>query len=584
MAAISHLQCTVCGKTYGANDLTYTCPDCGEVGTLDILFDYDALRQHVDRDALENNRDYSMWRFRNLLPIQPASSVPPLRVGFTPLNRTPILGASLGLEHVWIKDDGQNPTASFKDRASAMVVAHAMEANIQTVTTASTGNAAAALSGIAASVAMDNIIFVPASAPQAKIAQLLVYGSVVLLIEDTYDAAFDLCLEISQEQGWYCRNTGINPYTTEGKKTAAYEIAEQLNWNAPDVVVVSVGDGSIIGGLHKGFFDLYELGWIERIPRLVGVQSIGSSPLVMAWKNNIAAQDMRPVTVNSIADSIVASLPRDRAKALRAVRQTGGGMVAVSDEEILAAIPQMASLSGVFAEPAAAAALAGTQRALTSGLINIGERVVIVSTGNGLKDITRAQESVRSGLCVQPDLDAIRRALNLEKQSAPPHKANQRFGELKVRGNSCDMYRYSIKTRNRLCPPRHGNCSGLDVQQAIDATHLRYGGDVQDNQVKIDPGAKTTGSLVADFDRGFAIRDGLLKRRQWWTHKTRYCKPRFLNRSESKGWLALSLMSKVHNIETWVKRLRKFVPVIRLAVTAHPDKANFQCRLTDAAD
>ncbi|GAB4526503.1 MAG: threonine synthase [Anaerolineae bacterium] len=414
MAEITVFQCTVCHQTFDPAEIVYTCPTCGEVGTLDALFDYEKLKAQLDRDALMARQEASIWRYRALLPLQPDSPVPPLRVGMTPLYDAPRLADTLGVRQAWVKDDGQNPTASYKDRASAMVVAHAMEVGYPIITTASTGNAAAALAGIGASVGLRTLIFVPAAAPAAKIAQLRVYGAEVLLIEDTYDVAFDLCLQISQEQGWYCRNTGINPYTTEGKKTASYEIAEQLGWNIPDVVVVSVGDGSIIGGLHKGFSDLHHLGWIERIPRLIGVQSSGSSPLVQAWEANVPANEMRPVPAQSLADSIVAGLPRDRVKALRAVRETNGAYIAVDDSEILAAIPQFARLTGVFAEPAAAASLAGAKRAVETGHIHPEESVVIVSTGNGLKDVLRAQQAISSGTRVAPTLAAVKNALQLD--------------------------------------------------------------------------------------------------------------------------------------------------------------------------
>ncbi len=414
MAIIVELRCTVCNRSYQPDEVQYFCPNCGQVGTLDVLYDYPALRAQLDRDALRNNSEHSMWRYRTLLPVAPDAVVPPLRVGYTPLYDSPRLTDNLGVRRAWVKDDGQNPTASLKDRASAMVVARALEKQIRTVSTASTGNAAAALAGVGASVQtlpINIIIFVPATAPEAKIAQLLVYGATVLLVDDTYDVAFDLCFEMSQGEGWYCRNTGINPFTTEGKKTVAYEIAEQLNWDEPDVVMVSVGDGSIIGGLHKGFWDLHQLGWTQRIPRLVGVQAMGSSPLVSAWERGLSAREMQPIEAHTIADSISAGLPRDRAKALRAVRETNGAFLGVSDEEIAQAIPQLARLTGVFAEPAASAVYAGAQRAVQSGIIHSDERVVLLVTGNGLKDVKRAQTSVSGGLRVKPDLDSIRQAL-----------------------------------------------------------------------------------------------------------------------------------------------------------------------------
>ncbi|MEO8606664.1 MAG: threonine synthase [Chloroflexota bacterium] len=413
MAEILELKCPVCGRSYAPDEVQYTCPICGEVGTLEVLYDYDALKAQLDRDGLRTN-EQSMWRYKNLLPIGTESTVPPLKVGGTPLYDATRIAAELGLKKVWVKDDGQNPTGSFKDRASALIVARAMEAGITTVSTASTGNAAAALAGVGASVGMNTIIFVPATAPEAKIAQLLVYGSTVLLVEATYDVAFDLCYQMCLSEGWYCRNTGMNPYTAEGKKTVSYEIAEQLGWEVPDVVVVSVGDGNIIAGVYKGFYDLLQLGWIERIPRLIGVQAEGSAALYHAWKDGISAQEMQPIDAQTVADSISAGLPRDRAKALRAVKQTQGAFVTVSDESILAAIPRLARLTGVFAEPAAAAVFAGIEVAVQSRLINTNESVALLITGNGLKDIKRAQQSVAQGLRVQPTIDSVRQALHLE--------------------------------------------------------------------------------------------------------------------------------------------------------------------------
>lgn len=411
MAPILQLQCAVCGQVFQPDAVQYTCPHCGPAGTLDVLYDYAALRASIPRDDIAASRESSMWRYRPLLPLGEDATVPPLQVGWTPLYDAPRLAAELGVRQAWAKDDGKNPTGSLKDRASAMIVARAMQDGVQTVSTASTGNAAAALAGVAASVGMKTVIFVPATAPEAKIAQLLVYGATVVLIEDTYDVAFDLCTEMCELEGWYCRNTGMNPFTIEGKKTVAFEIAEQLGWQVPDVVFVSVGDGNIIGGVHKGFVDLYRLGWIERIPRLIGVQAEGSSPLVHAWEQGIAGEDMQPVETDTIADSIAAGLPRDRVKALRAVRETNGAFFAVSDEAILASIPRVARLTGVFAEPSAAAVYAGARRAVELGVVSPDESIALLLTGNGLKDVRRAQQSVGQAVRVPPSVMAIRQAL-----------------------------------------------------------------------------------------------------------------------------------------------------------------------------
>ncbi len=412
MAEIKELRCVVGGCVYSIDDATYTCPRHGELGTLDILYDYETLRSRLDRDQLAAARLTNCWRYQPLLPVAAESRAPPVNVGWTPLYDAPRIAQALGLRRVWVKDDGANPTGSLKDRASALVLARALEQGINTVSAASTGNAAAALAGLGASLPeIDIIIFVPQTAPEAKIAQLLVYGAQVLLVEGTYDDAFDLCMEMCAAEGWYSRNTGINPFTTEGKKTAALEIAEQLQWNAPDVVAVSVGDGSIISGLHKGFADLHRLGWIDKIPRLLGVQASGSAVLARAWEKGLPAAAIRRTPADTIADSIASELPRDRAKALRAVRETEGAFVTVSDDEIIAAIPRLARLAAVFAEPAAAAAMAGAKRAAQAGLIDPEESLCLLITGNGLKDISRARQSVAQGIRVPPNIDAVRRAL-----------------------------------------------------------------------------------------------------------------------------------------------------------------------------
>ena len=341
--------------------------------------------------------------------MAPDAPAPPLDVGWTPLYAAPRLARDLGLRRAWLKDDGANPTGSLKDRASSLVLTKAMELGFDTVAAASTGNAAAALAGLGATVPeIDIVIFVPRDAPEAKIAQLLIYGAEVLLVDGSYDQAFDLCTELCRSENWYSRNTGVNPFTTEGKKTAALEIAEQLGWQAPDVAIVGVGDGSIISGLHKGFADLLRLGWIENMPRLIGVQAEGSAALAQAWREGVKPQDMKPAPAETIADSIASGLPRDRAKALRAVRETGGAFVAVADREILAAIPRLAQLTGVFAEPAAAAAYAGAKRARGDGLLDADESVVLLITGNGLKDVPRARQAVGAGTRVPADASAAR--------------------------------------------------------------------------------------------------------------------------------------------------------------------------------
>jgi threonine synthase len=411
----------------------YVCPKHGDSGNLDVVLDYTAIRYNpaASPAAISASRDFSIWRYLPLLPVRdsgfgefrgsnPSNSPNPLSsVGWTPMYRADKLAAELGLRTVFVKDDGRNPTASFKDRASAVVVARALETGVTTVAAASTGNAGAALAGMAASVGLPAVILAPKTAPQGKVAQLLMFGAKVLLVNGNYDAAFDLTLAASREFGWYCRNTGYNPFTIEGKKTAAYEICEQFtitnnqlpitNWLAPDRIFVSVGDGNIISGIHKGLKDLLALGWIDRVPKLMGVQAEGSAACANAWKTN--TETITPVQANTLADSISVDLPRDGVRAVRAVRETGGAFVVVSDDEILAAMRDLGQKAAVFAEPAGATAYAGLAKAAREGLVSADESIVVMNTGNGLKDVKAALQAAGQATVVEPTLEAVKQVM-----------------------------------------------------------------------------------------------------------------------------------------------------------------------------
>ena len=394
MENVRYLQCLICGKQYRPDMVDYICPEHGDEGILDVQYDYDFIGRQISKEALLGSTNLSIWRYLPLLPIHPGATIPPLSVGWTPLYPSRRLARDLGLNALWIKDDGRQPTASFKDRASAIALVKAREKGAEIITTASTGNAAAALSGLCASMQQANVIFVPETAPQAKIAQLLVFGSRVFLVKGTYTEAFELCLKATRTYGWYNRNTGFNPYMTEGKKTAAYEICEQLDWKAPDRIFVSVGDGCIIGSLHKGLKDLLALEWIDKMPKLMGVQAAGSNYMYTAWKNKEDIITKPPINAQTVADSINVGLPRDRIKALAAVNETGGAFVCVEDDDILDAIPELARSTGVFAEPAGAAAYAGLVKAVEQQLVSGDESIVILNTGNGLKDVAGAMQAV----------------------------------------------------------------------------------------------------------------------------------------------------------------------------------------------
>jgi threonine synthase len=399
-------KCSLCGQEYDLSQVEYVCPKHGDMGNLDVVYDFKKAAKKFTKRKLAENTDYSIWRYRALLPIEENSPVIPLQIGWTPLYRSQRLNEGLKMPHLYIKDDGRNPTASFKDRASSVAVVKARELKREVITTASTGNAGAALAGMAASVGQPAVIFAPETAPEAKIAQLLMFGAEVLLVKGNYDQAFDLCLQASREFGWYCRNTGYNPFTAEGKKTAALEICEQLNWKAPDRIFVSVGDGNIISGIHKGLKDLHALGMIDKVPKLMGIQAAGSAACANAWRHH--TEKITPVSAHTLADSISVDLPRDGVRAVRAVTHTGGAYVIVSDGEILDAMRGLARQAAVFSEPAGATAYAGLLKALKNKLVERDETVIVLITGNGLKDVKSAIQAAGQATRIEPTLDAVK--------------------------------------------------------------------------------------------------------------------------------------------------------------------------------
>jgi threonine synthase len=401
-----YLQCVECAKKHRRDEAAYTCPGCG--GNLKVLYDYDEIRLRFNRETLAASRDFSMWRYRALLPVEPASFAPPLAVGWTPLYDCARLAATFGLRQLWLKDEGRNPTASLKDRPSALAVVKALETGARVVTTASSGNAGSALAGMCASVGLRAVVFVPADTPPAKLVQMQVYGATVLTVEGSYDEAYDLCLAAGRRFGWYQRSTGYNPYMAEGKKTAALEVVEQMSWAVPDKVFVSVGDGCIIGGLWKGFDELHRLGFVDKRPQMFGVQAETAAVVVDALQSGKVEPQAGAATV---ADSICVGQPRDATNALRAMRESGGDGIKVSDEEIIVSVGRLARATGVFAEPAAAAAFAGFVKLCESGLVKSDERVLVMLTGNGLKSVEPLRRALGEPLRVKPDLDEVARRL-----------------------------------------------------------------------------------------------------------------------------------------------------------------------------
>jgi threonine synthase len=396
--AISDLQCVLCGRRYQPADVAYTCPLCGSQGVLAVHFDYQRVAAHLQASTLAANRDPTIWRYRALLPLpEGQDSAPPLDIGGTPLYPVTRLRTHLGLSHLWLKDDSRNPSGSLKDRATVIAI---MRAAGRTVACASTGNAASSLATQAASVGLPCIIFVPEHAPRAKVVQLLMCGATVFAVQGSYDQAFDLCIAACERFGWYNRNTGYNPYLVEGKKTVGLEIAEQLHWEPPDTVLVPTGDGCIISGVYRAFEDLEQLGLLTRIPRLIAVQSTNSPALVRALESDGV---VRACEATTIADGICVEFPRNGAMAVRCIRASRGCGVLVSDQEILAAAKALATLTGVFAEPSAAASYAGLLRLLDEGRLARDERVVLLVTGSGLKSVEAAATVAGHVVPIAPD-------------------------------------------------------------------------------------------------------------------------------------------------------------------------------------
>lgn len=409
MMTINHLTCSICGRTYAPDSVQYCCPADG--GNLTVHLAFEEQPELVDRDSILGSPDRSIWRYAPLLPVaDPGFAGTPLhRVGGTPVYELPGIRRSLGMPKLWVKDESPNPSASFKDRASAIVIAAAISRGEKLTVAASTGNAGAAMACMAAATGQKCLILAPRTAPPAKVAQLLSFGAQVVLVDGSYDDAFELSLQATEAFGWYNRNTGFNYLTAEGKKTAAFEIWEFfLDRNEAKVedlnIFIPVGDGNILTGIWKGFKDLLALGWIERLPRLFGVQAEGSAAIANAYAQGAAV--IEAVRSTTLADSISVDLPRDGLRALQAVRESGGEYITVSDAEILAAIPSLGS-AGIFAEPAAAAAFAGLRKALQSGY-NPAQPSLVMVTGSGLKDVRAATQAVSQAPTIAPTLAALK--------------------------------------------------------------------------------------------------------------------------------------------------------------------------------
>ena len=413
MSLVTELTCVQCGRRVSAGQ-AMTCPHCGpDEGILDVHYDLERAAEMLTRQSLRQ-RTRSHWRYHELLPLDDAFCPTEGSIGWTPLIEAPRLAAALGIARLRIKDDGRNPSGSFKDRASAVGVAHARQSGHTQIACASTGNAAVSLAHCAAAVGLRANIFVSQRVPEGKLAQLLAYGARVFKIEGTYTDAYDLCMRACERFGWYNRNCAVNPYLVEGKKTGGLEVAEQCADDPPDWVVCSVGDGCSIAGVHKGLVQMKEVGVIAWRTRMLGVQAAGVAPIARAMETG---QLDRSGGGDTYADSINVPVPRNWRKAVNAVRDSGGAFVTATDEEIMQAVRDTGRLTGIFAEPAAAAAVAGVAVARRAGILGADASVVAMNTGNGLKDVQGALRAVGAPHEIPPDFDRVLQIV--ESESSP---------------------------------------------------------------------------------------------------------------------------------------------------------------------
>lgn len=419
MSGSTHMigyRCIACAAKQAADFSGFRCPGCG--ANLDIEYDYTAVSRELADGFPEGRRD--LFRYRALLPVAEPQPAFPLRIGGTPLYRAERLGRLAGIERLYLKDDSANPSASLKDRAGAVALCRALEAGATTVAAASTGNAGSSMACLAAALGLEAVVFVPENAPRAKLVQLLSYGARVFAVQGNYDDAYDLCLDACTEFGWFNRSTGYNPFTREGKKTVAFEVWEDLECEVPDRVVVPTGDGNIISGVWKGWSDLKRAGLADRLPKIDCAQSEASDAVcrtVHRLRNSDGTQTdwsqmhLDEVRAATLADSIAVDRPRDGVAAVRAVLESGGEAVTVSDDAIFSAAAEMARYSGVFPEPAAATPWAALKQMAGDGRVQAHERVVCLVTGSGLKDVAGAAKSVAGPIPVKPSLEAVRQAL-----------------------------------------------------------------------------------------------------------------------------------------------------------------------------
>ena len=412
MVHVNGLRCRECGREYSADPI-YTCEWC--FGPLEVAYDYDAIRAATSREKIAAG-PATLWRYADLLPVAGAAAVD-LGTGFTPLVRADRLGAELGLNDVWVKNDTRNPTNSFKDRVVSIALSKALEFGFKVAACASTGNLANSVAAHAAHAGLRSYVFIPSNLEQGKVVTTSVYGGNVIAITGNYDDVNRLCAELAGVYQWAFVNVNMRPYYAEGSKTLAFETAEQLGWQVPDHIVVPAASGSLLTKIYKGFEELHKVGLLDAEPnvRVSGAQALGCSPIARAWLDN--SDTIRPVKPDTIAKSLAIGNPADGYFALDVVRTTEGGFAAVTDGEIVEGMELLARTEGIFAETAGGVTVATLKQLAADGVIRPDERVVVYITGHGLKTLEAVAPTTGPSATMAPTLDAFHEAFDLDQET-----------------------------------------------------------------------------------------------------------------------------------------------------------------------
>jgi len=413
---VSGMVCVRCGRTFGRLKRALWCPGCGMEGILDLQYDYDTIGKVLTPARFGQTAARTQWRYLPLLPVRGLTRVPPLEVGWTPLYDARDLAQTVGMDRIWLKDESKNPTGSIEDRATAVAVTCALEDNYAMLTCGSTGNAALSSAALTAAAGLRATLFVSREVSDGYVAQLLLFGPEVFVVEGSYEDAVQLSLRSAEEYGWFNRNRAVNPYLVEGVKTVAFEIAEQMHWAAPDCIVVPVAEGSTIAAVWKGYGEMKRLGWIHSLPKMIGVQAESAAALYAAWKEGHDPVAVRPQT---IAESLAVGVPRDWRKAVGAVRESGGMLVTVSDREILQAMHILGERSGIMAEPGSAATLAGLASLLRSRQVPRTASAVLLIAAGGLRHPAAAIAATGTARTLPPDFDRARAILQRSLSRTP---------------------------------------------------------------------------------------------------------------------------------------------------------------------